>query len=222
VALGHLDEAADLFAQLHDAVLQANCRYLMGSRCVQAGLRLEEAERWLHEARELAARSGSRHEWLHAEVVLAELEQRRQNPALSGARFEALVPEFRRIGDRRCVGRSLVGLGVALAAAGDQEAAGRHLRDAVRALRSVGPIPPMAAALGWLAELERRAGDSRHAALLLGAADEAAVHLDLASREALPPAGELRSTLDRDLGSGELAALLADGRRTPVDELIGP
>lgn len=216
-----LDEAADVFGQLHDLVSRANCRHLMGARCLDAGVRLEDADRWLREAKELAAAAGSRHEWLHAELFSALLEQRRGDPARSRARFDALVPEFRRIGDRRCVGRSLLGLGVAAAAAGEQEAAQLHLRACVQTLHSVGPTLALAAALRLLAGFHRSAGDARHAAVLLGAADAVVEQLESASHDSLPPDGRLRAGLEQDLGSGELIARLAEGRRTPVGELLG-
>jgi predicted ATPase/DNA-binding CsgD family transcriptional regulator len=220
VALSDLDAAAHLFGQLKDLVSQANCRHLMGARCVQAGVRLEEAERWLREARRLAVRAGSRHERLHAEVFLAQLEQRLDDPALSRTQFEALVSEFRRIGDRRCLGRSLLGLGVAVAATGEQELARFHLRECVQTLRSVGPTLTLAAALRQLAGLDRNAGDARHAAVMLGAADVVAGQLEPASRDTLPPDGELRASLEQELGSSELGAMLAQGRRSLVDELV--
>jgi hypothetical protein len=220
-ALVYLDEAADLFGQLRDLVSRANCRHLMGARCVEADARLEDAERWLNEARELAARAGSRHEWLHAELFSAQLEQRRGDPGFTRARFEVLVPEFRRIGDLRCVGRSLLGLGVAVAAAGDQEAAARHLRDSLSALHSVGPTTALAAALRLLAGFSRGTGDARHAALLLGAADAVVEQLESETHDGLPPDGPLRAGLEQDLGPGELKARLAEGRRTPVGGLTG-
>jgi len=78
----------------------------------------------------------------------------------------------------------------------------------------------MATALRLLAQLDASAGHAWRAATLLGAADTVAEQLEPARREALPPDRELRGALERDLGSRDLTAALAEGRRTRVEELI--
>jgi hypothetical protein len=135
-------------------------------------------------------------------------------------RFEALVLEFRRIGDRRCLGRSLLGLGVAVAAEGDLEAARHHLHECLLAVRSVDHATSTAAALRLLAKFDQGAGNAWRAATLLGAADAIADRLDPATRETVPPNRDLRAALERDLGPQDLAAALDEGRRTPIEEII--
>jgi predicted ATPase/DNA-binding CsgD family transcriptional regulator len=219
-ALRHLDIAAEVFGQLQDLVSRANSRFLMGAACVDAGVRLDDADRWLSEARRLAERAGSRHEWLHAELFAAQLAQHQVDAASTRGRFAALVPEFRRIGDRRCLGRSLLGLGVAVAAEGDLEAARHHLHDCLLAVRSVDHATSMAAALRLLAGFDQSAGNAWRAATLLGAADAVTDRLEPATRQTLPPDRDLRAALERHLGPQDLAAALDEGRRTPIEAII--
>lgn len=219
-ALALLDQAATSFGAIGDVVSVANCRHLMASRCVLAGVGLDDAERWLTEARELALRAGSHHEYLHAELFSAQLEQRRGGSPAARERFEALVPEFRRIGDRRCLGRSLVGLGTALLAAGDPFVADRRLQEAVRVLESVGPTSPLVVALRLIARTRHASGESILAARILGAADAVAAELTAAARASLPSDDDLRTALDEALGARAVGDLLAEGRGLRPEVLV--
>ena len=219
--IGSIALAADLFGQLHDDVKRANCLIQMAGLNINIGTGLDEAEAWLAEAQQLAERTGNHHELLHAELFRARLDQLRSGDAAAGPQFIRLLDGFRRIGDRRCVGRCLLGLGRAAAADGDYGRARRHLTECALVADAVGDPLALAAALRIVARCDRSAGRSRQAATVLGAADAAAERVDLARRRALPEDGDLRSELEHELQAAGLTSALAAGRQMPIKELLG-
>jgi predicted ATPase/DNA-binding CsgD family transcriptional regulator len=134
----NLARAAELFGRLRDHVKRANTLNQLAMHAVRTGIRLDEAGDWLIEARLLAVRTGNRHEWLHAEVFQASLDQSLGDHAAAAARFAGLLAEFRRIGDRRCTIRCLRGLGRAALHDGDRERARPHLSAAADLAASIG------------------------------------------------------------------------------------
>jgi predicted ATPase/DNA-binding CsgD family transcriptional regulator len=219
-ALEHLARSADLFGRLHDHVKRANCLNEMASRNIDVRAHLDEAQRWLAEAGRLAERTGNQHERLHTEIFQARLDQCRGEHEFAGARFGSLLHEFRRIGDRRCMSRCLLGLGQAAVRDSNHEAAREQLTECILIADSTGDPLEMAAGLRLLAESCHATGDSRYAALLLGAAEEAAERLEPARREALPADHELRVTLRDELGIDAFGSVRAEGRRTSVARLL--
>jgi hypothetical protein len=128
------------------------------ARCFEADSRLDDPRRWLRGAYELVWRAGTRHEWLHADLFSALLEQGLGDP-VDKRWFAALVPEFRRSGNRRCLRRSLLGLGQAVATEADAEMAARYLDESVDVLAAVGATTAVASVLGVLGSIDRTSGD---------------------------------------------------------------
>jgi hypothetical protein len=153
VAFTHVIRSADLFAELHDEAKRANDLNHLALRAVESGLRVEGARGWLAEAAELADRTGNRHERLHSEVFLATLDQSQGDPS-AGPRFAALLGEFRRIGDRRCVARCLLGLGRAALTRGDHPQARTHLTAAARLATEIADTAKSAEADKLLAQVK--------------------------------------------------------------------
>jgi predicted ATPase/DNA-binding CsgD family transcriptional regulator len=214
-ALARLAHAADLFGRLGDHVKRANGLNQMALRAIEGRTRLDDAAAWLTEAGRLARISGNDHERLHAEVFRACLHQQRGDHATAEARFGGLLAEFRRIGDRRCTARCLLGLGRAAAFENDHERARRHLAEGVEVAAAVGDLRVMVTGLFLLAESDHATGHFGRATTLLGAAER----LD---PEHLAPDHTLRTALRDRLGSAGFASALAAGHRTPLTGLLSP
>jgi predicted ATPase/DNA-binding CsgD family transcriptional regulator len=219
-ALGSIALAADLFGGLHDDVKRANCLIQMAGLNINFGTGLNEAEVWLAEARQLAERTGNHHELLHAELFRARLDQMRVDGTSNAPQFARLLDAFRRIGDRRCVARCLLGLGRAAVADGDYEPARRHLTECAFVADAVGDPLALTAALRLIARCDYSAGLSRHAAIVLGAADGAVERVDIARRRALPKDDDLRAQLENELQTAGLNAAIAEGRQVPIKQLF--
>jgi len=215
-----MNMAFDAHGRLHDDVKRANCLIQMAGSNINTATGLDEAEAWLAEAHQLAERTGNHHELLHAELFRARLDQLRAGDASSGPQFVRLLDWFRRIGDRRCVARCLLGLGRAAVADGDLEPARRHLAECALIADAVGDPLALAAAQRLVARCDHSAGLSRHAATVLGAADAAAERVDMARRRALPEDDDLRVALEHELQGHELTSALADGRELPIEQLL--
>jgi hypothetical protein len=187
---------------------------------INFGTGLNEAEVWLAEARQLAERTGNHHELLHAELFRARLDQMRVDGTSNAPQFARLLDAFRRIGDRRCVARCLLGLGRAAVADGDYEPARRHLTECAFVADAVGDPLALTAALRLIARCDYSAGLSRHAAIVLGAADGAVERVDIARRRALPKDDDLRAQLENELQTAGLNAAIAEGRQVPIKQLF--
>jgi predicted ATPase/DNA-binding CsgD family transcriptional regulator len=218
--IGSVALAADLFGRLHDDVKRANCLIQMAGLNINIGTGLDEAEAWLAEAHQLAERTGNNHELLHAELFRARLDQLRSGDASNGPQFTRLLEGFRRIGDRRCVARCLLGLGRAAVAEGEYEPARRHLTECAFIADAVGDPLALGSALRLVARCDHSAGLSRHAATVLGAADAAAERVDISRRRALPEDNDLRMELEHELQAAELTSALAEGRQIPIKQLL--
>ncbi len=220
LALAHLRQSADLFGQMHDHVKQANCLNEMARRSIDVRAHLSEASQWLSEARRLADLTGNETERLHAEILQARLDQCRGDHQLAQPRFERLLTELRRVGDRRCMSRCLLGLAHAALHHNDHETARHHLAECITVADVAGDTLGMADGLRLLAKCCHATGDSGYAASLLGAADDAAAHLDPARRHALPFDHEFRVTLEKELGADAFASALTAGQQTPLTQLL--
>ncbi|PMR58371.1 hypothetical protein C1A38_25145 [Verrucosispora sp. ts21] len=216
--LDHLRQAADAFGRIGDLVKRSNCLIQMASRCIDVGSQPDDIETWLTEARDLAESTPSNHERLHAEVCLARLEQLRGRPAAAGAAFETLLPEFRRIGDLRCLSRCLNGVGMAALHAGAYDVAAENLADSVRIAQSTGDRREIAQGLRLLAECALAGGGPHRAALLLGCAEGVAGQLDPGRRPVLDTE-HLLSLLRNSLGESFELAMSQGRASTPADLL---
>ena len=218
--LGSIALAADLFGALHDDVKRANCLIQMAGSNINIATGLDEAEAWLVEAHQLAERTGNHHELLHAEVFRARLDQLRAGDASTGPQFIRLLDGFRRIGDRRCVARCLLGLGRAAVAEGAYEPARRNLSECALVAEAVGDRVMLVTALRLVARCDHESGLPRRAAMVLGAADAAAEHVEEARRKTLPEDGNLRVALEHELQPAGLTAALAEGRHIRIKGLL--
>lgn len=219
-ALARLARSADLFGRMRDHVKRANCLNEMARRSIDVRAHLDDTPAWLAEASRLAKLTGNHTERLHAEVLQARLDQCRGEHELARPLFERLLVEFRRVGDRRCMSRCLLGLGHAALHANDHEAAHELLAESITMADIAGDTLGMTDGLRLLAESCHATGDSGYAVALLGAADAAAEHLDPARRDALPDAHELRVTLLDELGLDAFAAAFTVGQRTRPARLL--
>ncbi|HEY2597254.1 MAG TPA: hypothetical protein VGJ79_02110, partial [Candidatus Dormibacteraeota bacterium] len=215
-----LEQAADSFGRLGDQVKRGNVLLHMAGGAIDTGFRLADAQGWLDEGHRLAVLTANQQELLHAEMFQARLDQRRGDEAATGPAFTSLIPRFRRIGDRRCVVRCLLGAGRAAAANDDGETARRHLTECVELGVGMGNPLDVATALRLLARLDAGAGVTHRAAVLLGAADAVAATLDAARLSRLPADGDLRSTLETELGRETFLAAVGQGRRTPAADAV--
>lgn len=209
--------AAELFGRLHDDVKRANCLIHMAGLKINVDADLDAAESWLVEAQQLAERTGNQHEMLHAELFHARLNQRRAEDASTGREFVRLLDGFRRVGDRRCVARCLLGIGRAALAGGEDELARRHLSECALVADAVGDPFLLVEALRLIARCDHSAGRPRRAAKVLGAADVVAERIDPARRQALPSDTDLRAALEHDLQTAGLTVALAEGRQKAIN-----
>lgn len=217
--LEHLRQAADMFGRIGDLVKRSNCLIQMASRCIDVRSRLDDVETWLTAARDLSESTQSNHERLHAEVCLARLEQICGRPAAAGVAFETLLPEFRRIGDLRCMSRCLNGLGLAALQVGKYDVAADNLVDSVRIAQSTGDGREVAQGLRLLAECALAGGGSHRAAVLLGCAEAVAGQLDPGRRPVLE-AEHLSSLLRNRLGGESFELAIAEGRASSPADLL--
>ena len=86
-----------------DAMHVNNARYMMAAVAEQAGLELDRAARWAAECVDYASRVGNEHELAHAALV-----QQRLGVPDAALTLDELIATFRRVGDARCVVRSLL------------------------------------------------------------------------------------------------------------------
>jgi predicted ATPase len=219
-ALYHLECSADLFGRMRDHVKRANCLTTMAMRALDARTRLAEAAAWLTEATELAQATGNDHEWLHARLCQATLDQRQGRSDEARTGFGDILTALRRVGDRRCIVRCLLGLGESALVGGDAGTARRHLAEAVTIAVAINDPPKTANGLRLLAGSAHATRRFRHSATLLGAADTAALDLDQANRDTLVDDDDLRAALREQLGEPAFAAALAEGRHAAVGDLV--
>ena len=218
--LTYLTQAGEGFGRVGDRVKQGDCLIDMARAVIHIQARHEEAQKWVDEARRLAEVAGNHHLWLHAESCQGFLDQRRGDDASASRRFARLLPDFRRIGDRRCVARCLLGLGGSAIAVGDPVAARRYLTGCVEITDTTNQPNELVTGLRLLAELDHAAGRQRKAASLLGAAEAVAAVLPAVDREALPADHELQAALELLLGGADFVDAVAEGRQTPVTQLL--
>ncbi len=215
----HLGGAAAIFAVLGDVVMHANCLTLMAGRGLDMDGPVDRVRSWLDEALILVERTRSTHERMHVELYQAYLALRLEEYEEAASGFRSLLPSLQRVGDQRCAGRSLLGLGTAALATGDEAAAGEHLRACLVLADRVVDARQTAAASLLLAGIEASAGRDVVAARLIGAGTAAAERLDEARRGALPDTTELRARLVERLGADAMAAAESEGHGSPAGEL---
>ncbi|GAA1805321.1 LuxR C-terminal-related transcriptional regulator [Agromyces neolithicus] len=175
LAITEFEAAMRGYALAGDVVHVNNSRYMMAHTAAEAGIELDRAAQWAGECVDYARSIGNEHELAHAQLVQATLGSD------SPGELEGLVGRFRRLGDLRCVTRSLV-LRAERAAPTERVAL---LDEALGVAEDAGDTAKQIAILSRLVEARWSLGD-RHSTLValdrlaaVGGADVAA--------EACPP-----------------------------------
>lgn len=158
-ALAEFDEAMRSYAVAGDAMHVSNARFMMASVAARTGTDPERAARWAAECVEYASRTGNAHELAHATLV-----QQTLGVPDAAAPLDELADEFRRLGDVRCLTRTLM-----LAAdRSDVTAAVPLLEEALAFADSAGDRSHQAAALERLVGAHWAQGDVTRTRLALG------------------------------------------------------
>ncbi|MDX1659355.1 MAG: LuxR C-terminal-related transcriptional regulator [Nitriliruptorales bacterium] len=220
--VAHLGQAAQLFAHLGDEILRANCLTMMASRALEMGERADRIRAWLDEGHGIADRTANTHELMHAELHRARLVQRQGDHDTAASTFRELLPSLRRMGDRRCASRCLLGIGWAALERGDHEAARENLASGIASANQVNDPRELAEGLRLLSRLEHEAGRDPEAVRLLGAASRAEDVLSPARLNGLPRIDALREQLTSSVDAQEFQKLFDEGRQTPVGQLTDP
>ena len=171
VALQHGRASARLFEETGDCIRTANALYSTAGLAIEAGINLTEAHGWLEQALDLAVAAGSAHDEAHARLQLARLERMADRAEDAHGLLDAALPVFRRVGDQRCISRSLLELALLAEHEGEEGAAITFGMQSVRESARVAVAVTTAEALTFLARIAERRGERQTAALLLGAAD---------------------------------------------------
>lgn len=101
-AIAEFGAAMHAFALAGDAMHVNNARYMMASVAAQAGLEPDAAAEWAAECVDYATKAGNAHELAHAALVQQQL-----GVADAAMRLDELEASFRRLGDVRCLTRTL-------------------------------------------------------------------------------------------------------------------
>lgn len=183
-------------------------RLLLVRRALEAGIRSDDVVVWLEACTTFAERRGLEHDRAHAVLAYATYAASQERAADSAALAAAAADMFRRIGDLRCLGRSLLCQADAAPRPADAVA---HGREAVAVAVAQGDGPAQHAALQRLAGLAEAAGDRVLAAQAIGAAARA-------DGRPPPTTGTLARELSASVAEGHaagatlIAADAADGR----------
>ncbi len=102
LAITELEAAMRGYALAGDEIHVNNSRYMMAHTAAETGIELDRAARWAAECVDYAQSIGNEHELAHAQLVQATLG------ALPAGELDELTARFRRLGDLRCVTRSLL------------------------------------------------------------------------------------------------------------------
>jgi predicted ATPase/DNA-binding CsgD family transcriptional regulator len=212
-------EAVALFRRVGDHLYAANSLFIMAQRAMVAGRADDEVHGWLTESHALAVAAGSEGETLHPLVGFSWLAWLRGDHERGAALMAECLPDLRRVGDRRCLGRALYLIGERAREQQQLAQAQELLTGSVEAVAVAGQSLILILALESLAAVHAAQGRPRHAAALLGAAQAARdspAHL----RPSGPPDEDLRRSLVAALGTdGFNAAYGAGGALPPAQAL---
>ncbi len=104
-AMAEFEAAMRGFARAGDAMHVNNARFMLAFASAEWGLEPERAEQLVAECIAYARSVGNEHELAHAHLVRAKLHP---DAPTEGDDIDGLVATFRRLGDLRCVTRSLI------------------------------------------------------------------------------------------------------------------
>jgi predicted ATPase/DNA-binding CsgD family transcriptional regulator len=213
-------EAVALFTRVGDHLYAANSLFIMAQRAMMAGRADDEVHAWLTESHTLAAAVGSAGDITHALVGLSWLTWLRGDHERGAAMIAECLPDLRRVGDRRCLGRALFLTGERAREQQQLERAEELLTGSVEAIAVAGQSVTLIRALESLAAVRAAQGRPRHAAALLGAAqaarDSATAHL----RPSGPPDEDLRRSLVAALGANGFDAAYGAGGALPPAQAL--
>jgi predicted ATPase/DNA-binding CsgD family transcriptional regulator len=167
-AFADLELAATRFVAAGDLMHAQNVRYMLASRALEAGTRLDDVPVWLDGCESFAASHGLTHELAHIRRTRAGYLLIRDQPAAALELLEAAMPVFRQAGDFRCVARTLADL-ARPALTADPAAQADFLLGALGAAAIASGPPLQAQVLTALTGAAAGAGDLVLAARCLGA-----------------------------------------------------
>lgn len=113
-AIAAFESAMRGFAVVGDAMHANNSRFMMAFAAAEDALEPERAAQWAADCADYARSTGNVHELAHAHLVQAMLRAdaagagTRESEIFPGGELDELVATFRRLGDLRCVKRSLL------------------------------------------------------------------------------------------------------------------
>lgn len=102
-AIVEFEQAMRGYAVAGDTMHVNNARYMMAAIAAQTGVEPDAAAKWAAECVDYASGVGNTHELAHAALVQQTLEVPE-----AAASLDELIATFRRLGDLRCLGRSLL------------------------------------------------------------------------------------------------------------------
>lgn len=159
-ALVEFEAAMRGYALAGDTMHVNNARFMMAFAAAEGGLEPERAARWASECVEYARSVGNSHELAHACLVQARL-----NPESTESEdLDSLIGVFRRLGDLRCLTRSLL----LQARTVSPEASVRLLEEALSVAETAGDRGHQITALERLVAAHRALGDGVRAQVALG------------------------------------------------------
>ena len=159
-AIAEFGAAMQWFARAGDAMHVNNARYMMASVAAQAGLEPERAAQWAAECLDYASSAGNTHELAHAALVQQQL--RVPDAAM---RLDELEATFRRLGDVRCLTRTLF---LAADRAASPAARLPRLEEALAVADEAGDRGHQVAALTRLVQVHWENGDAMRTRTALG------------------------------------------------------
>jgi predicted ATPase/DNA-binding CsgD family transcriptional regulator len=219
-SIGWGREAVALFRRVGDHLYAANSLFIMAQRAMMAGRADDEVHGWLTESHALAVAVGSEGEILHPLVGLSWLAWLRGDHERGAALMAECLPDLRRVGDRRCLGRALYMIGERAREQQQLDRAEELLIGSVEAIVVAGQSVTLIQALESLAAVHAGQGRPRQAAALLGTAQAARDSATAHMRPSGPPDKELRRSLVATLGpEGFVAAYAAGGALPPAQAL---
>lgn len=160
-ALAEFEAAMRGYALAGDTMHVNNARFMMAFAAAEGGLEPERAAQWASECVEYARSVGNTHELAHACLVQTRLHP--DSPAESG-NIDDLITTFRRLGDLRCLTRSLL---LQASMAGPEARVGL-LEQALSIAETAGDRGHQVAALERLVDAHRALGDGVRTQVALG------------------------------------------------------
>ncbi|GAA3600452.1 LuxR C-terminal-related transcriptional regulator [Kribbella ginsengisoli] len=218
-ALFNLRRSADLFGAIGDRAGRSITLLRAVTVAMRSPSHLGEAQRLAREAEDLAQLAGLRLHWLHAQLLQADLDTVRDDMKSAGRKYGSLLPDFRRIGDRRCTCRCLLGL--ACSTGDEGAAAGEYAGEALQIAAELKDTTKMIRAMRMLARLRYVNGEPYLAAVLIGSADSFAERFGAGDAGTETADDALRAGIIEQLGREGFTQAHAEGATIPPARVLG-